>query len=371
MKVVFVGLRGFPDVQGGVETHCENLCPLLVDLGLDVVVIVRSPYVNKGALVPWKGVTFKRVWSPKSKSLEALIHTFISVLLCGIVIRPDIIHIQAIGPSIWVPLARTLGLKVVVTHHGPDYDRQKWGGFAKVILKLGERFGMCYANKAIVISKTIQQLVKKKHGVDTVRIPNGVNIPELVKSTVILDEFGARPNRYVLMVTRLVPEKRHLDLIEAFIKSNMKDWKLLIVGESDHPDDYSRQVVDLAEQYDDVIMAGFQSGCALNELYTHAGLFVLPSSHEGLPIALLEALSYGLPVIASDIPSNAELGLASNHYYPLGDIHQLSVKLTEWANTPFNESMKNDLRTWVFERYNWQEIADSTNDVYRPILNRL
>ena len=370
IHVMMLGLRGFPDVQGGVETHGEHLCVELKQLDVDVSVIVRSCYMRHFKADSWQGIRFYRLWSPQSKGMEAIVHTFLGVLFAAIK-RPDILHIQAIGPSIMVPLARLLGLRVVMTHHGPDYDRQKWGGFAKTILKLGERFGVRYANKSIVISETIKQLVKDKHCVDAVKIPNGVNIPELSTSTSALDAFGIKANKYILMVTRLVPEKRHLDVIEAFVKSGLPDWKLVIVGQSDHPDAYTRQVVAEADKYPDVIMAGFQTGESLAEFYTHAGLFVLPSSHEGLPIALLEAMSYGLPVVASDIAPHVELQLAEENYFPLGNIEKLAQRFNEWAGRELSMNDKQQTRKWVAERYNWKEIAVSTRDVYRAILGYL
>ncbi|MCU7858714.1 MAG: glycosyltransferase family 4 protein, partial [Candidatus Thiodiazotropha sp. (ex Lucinoma kastoroae)] len=282
-----LGLRGFPDVQGGVETHCENLCPELVNQGCEVTVLTRSPYTNQMQSYDWHGIHFKRLWAPRSKGLEAIAHTFLGVMYAATK-RPDILHIQAIGPAIWTPLARMFGLHVVVTHHGPDYDRQKWGKFAKFVLRTGERFGMRYANDRIVISETIQNIIQNKYGLDSVRVPNGVILPDLNTSFELLKEFNLISNRYILLVSRLVKEKRHLDLIEAFKQCGLEDWKLVIVGDSDHPDEYVKQVKEAAAATTGVIMTGYQSGDALKALYQHAGIFVLPSSHEGLPIALLE-----------------------------------------------------------------------------------
>ena len=369
LRVIMVGLRGFPEVQGGVETHAEHLCPRLAARGIDMEVVVRAPYMRHQKGNVWKGVRYRRIWSPRSKGLEAIVHTFLGVLYAGLK-RPDVLHIQAIGPAIMTPIARLLGLKVVVTHHGPDYDRQKWGRFAKAVLKLGERFGMRMSDEAIVISETIRNLVKEKHGVETTLIPNGVELPQPVESTEVLEKFGLRPGRYVLMVTRLVPEKRHPDLIRAFSQAGLDGWKLALVGASDHPDDYTEEVQRLARETDGVVMTGFQKGRALAELYSHAGIFVLPSSHEGLPIALLEALSYGLPVIASDIPANREVGLHAEHYFPMGDVQALARRLQEWAALEWNERRKEETRRWVAVRYDWEDIAGNTFKVYEAVVGR-
>jgi len=367
MRVAFLGLRGFPDVQGGVETHAEHLCPLLVELGCEVDVIVRAPYQPGSIGDAWKGIRFHRLWAPRSKGLEAILHTGLGVLYAAFVRRPDVLHIQAIGPALMVPLARLLGLRVVVTHHGPDYDRQKWGYFAKLALRLGERFGMRWSNDRIVISEVIRGLVKRKHGRDSMLIPNGVVLPVMPDTKGALAAFGFEPGKYVLLVSRLVPEKRHLDLIEAFQLAALPGWKLAIVGASDHPDACVRKVLDLAATAPGVVCTGLQTGLALRELYTHAGIFVLPSSHEGLPIAMLEALSYGLPVVASDIPANLEVGLPAEHYFPLGDVPALAAHLKDFAAQPLTVEERESRRAWVSGRFDWKDIARRTLKVYQAV----
>ncbi len=368
MEVMWLGLRGFPGVMGGVETHAEQICLRLAKLGCKVEVIVRTGYLPAQNIdVP--GVRMTRIWAPKSKNLEAFVHTFLGVLYAGIR-RPDVLHIQAIGPAIMTPLARLLGLRVVVTNHGPDYDRQKWGYFAKWMIKQGESRGMRYANARIVISETIQAHVLKTYGLESVRIPNGVTLPDLTAETDALARFGLEAGRYVLLVSRLVPEKRHDDLIRAFAKAAIPGWKLAIVGCADHPDEYSAHIEGLAAETPGVVLAGFQTGDALKQLFAHAGFFVLPSSHEGLPIALLEALSFGLPVLASSIPANLEIGLSAEHYFPLGDIEVLAQRLGEFADMGWDAAQAEGVRRWVSERYSWDLASRSTLDVYRTVLAR-
>ena len=362
-----LGLRGFPGVQGGVETHAEHLCPLLVEMGCDLTVLARSQYQPREIGKVWKGVKFVPLWAPRSKGLEAILHSFLGVLYAAIK-RPDVLHIQAIGPAIMVFPARLLGLRVVVTHHGPDYDRQKWGRFAKLVLQLGERFGMRWSNARIVISEVIRSLVRGKHGRESTLIPNGVVLPAMPDTVGALTAFGLEPGKYVLLVSRLVPEKRHLDLIAAFQQAMLPGWKLAIVGASDHPDAYMKQVLDLAEATPGVVCTGLQTGLALRELYAHAGIFVLPSSHEGLPIAMLEALSYGLPVIASDIPANLEVGLPEEHYFPLGDVAALAGRLGEFAARPLIKEARESRRAWVSGRFDWKDIARQTMTVYQAVI---
>lgn len=367
IRVIFLGLRGFPGVQGGVETHAEHLCPLLAELGCDVTVLTRSPYHPIDIGATWRGVKLVPLWAPKSKGLEAILHSALGVLYAAIK-RPDILHIQAIGPAIVTLPARLLGLRVVVTHHGPDYDRQKWGAFAKFVLHQGERFGMRWSQGRIVISKVIHRLVREKHDRESRVIPNGVILPELPPTMSAPVKFSLQPGKYVLLVSRLVPEKRHLDLIIAFQRAAIPGWKLAIVGASDHPDVYVQSVLDAASASPAVVCTNVQTDLALRELYAHAGIFVLPSSHEGLPIAMLEALSFGLPVVASNIPANLEVGLPKEHYFPLGEIDQLAERLRSFAARPLTDDERKERRAWVSARFNWDHIAQQTLKVYEEVM---
>ncbi len=364
LRVMMLGLRGFPDVQGGIEAHAEHLCPRLKELGCDVEVIVRPPYMPLDRGGEWKGVRYLRVWCPKAAALETIVHSFLGVLVAAWK-RPDVLHIQAIGPALMAPLARLLGLHVVVTHHGPDYEREKWGPIARLALHTGEAWGMRFSNGRIVISRTIWKLVRDQYGLNSDLIPNGVNLPDVPGSTSALEKFGLTAGRYVLMVSRLVPEKRHMDLIEAFARARLDGWKLVLVGASEYPDAYSSAVTKLAEATAATVMTGFQTGLALRELYAHAGLFVLPSSHEGLPVALLEALSYGLPAVASDISAHLEVGLDAAHYFPLGDTSALADRLVSFAGNPWPSELRERTRKQMAEREDWRSVAERTLGCYR------
>jgi glycosyltransferase involved in cell wall biosynthesis len=366
LKVIVLGVRGLPNVQGGVETHAEHLYQRMAELGCDVEVIVRSPFVprevrNLGA------IRITRIWSPTYPGLEALLHSLLAVIYAG-VRRPDILHIHAVGPCIVAPIARLFGLRVVMTHHGPDYDRDKWGWFARTLLRTGERFGARYSHVRIAISKVIADLIKTRYGEESELIPNGVVAAERQEGSEHVRRFGLDPGRYFLQVGRLVPEKRQLDLIRAYERAQPTDWKLALVGGLSE-DSYSREVRSAANKAG-AVLTGFLKGVALRQMYTHAGGFVLPSSHEGLPIALLEALSYGLPVLASDIPPNLEIGLEPRRYFPLGDISALADALTAMALQREDENVRRTRREWVECKYDWQLIAEQTAAVYRRTMRR-
>ena len=363
MKIAVTGTRGFPGVQGGIESHCEHLYPHLVKLGCDITVFARKSYVTSG-ITEYKGVHLIALDCPKNKFLEAIVHTFKSILKAR-KLHPDILHIHAVGPSLFAPFARVLGMKVVVTSHGPDYVRKKWPLPAKMFLKFCERMGMAFANEVITIAENIADDIKRKYGRDSIIIPNGVNIPHPAETDEYIKKYGLHKQRYILAVGRFVPEKGFDDLIDAFNQGNFEQWKLVIAGDADHEDRYSRNLKVKAGQNSNIVLTGFLKGQPLHELYSHAGLFVLPSYYEGLPIVLLEAMSYGLSCIASDIPANRNVELDSERFYRAGDVKLLAVKMKEFIYKPWKEKERNNQLQLISETYNWERIAEKTLNVYR------
>jgi len=369
LRVFVLGLRGFPGVEGGVESHAQNLYPLLVALGCDVEVAVRTPYVGPDAPKTWNGVRFRRIWAPKMKGHEAAVHSLLAVLYAAIR-RPDVVHVHAIGSAMWVPLARALGLKVVVTHHSLNYEHEKWGAAARAMLRFGEFAGMRCSNARISIARPIAELMPERHGVTMTFVPNGVGMPAIDDAADRLDALGLAPGKYLLCVGRLTPEKRQLDLVQAFAAANLPGWKLALVGATDATRHYSREVLDLAGRTPGVVCTGYQSGETLRQLYQHAAAFVLASSHEGLSIAILEALSFGLPVVASDIPGNVAVGLEASSYYPVGDVAALAERLRAVTAAPATTEERNARRAFVAEHYSWDEAAAETLVVYREAIGQ-
>lgn len=378
MKIVVAGTRGIPGIQGGVETHCEELYPLLAAEGFDITVIRRRNYAEAAeaarGLAEWRGVKLADVYAPKRKSLEAVVHTFLAVIKAKRM-GADIIHIHAVGPALMAPLARLLGMKVVMTNHGPDYDRAKWGGLARAVLKAGERAGAMAANRIIAISPHIADIVRRRCGRETVVIPNGVplpTVPECADET-IGKRWGLKPRRYIVALGRFVPEKGFHTLIDAYDRLRRDgriadDIRLAIAGDADHPDDYSRRLWERATEVPGVVLTGFIKGVPLQSLMARAALFAMPSSHEGLPIALLEAMSHGLDVVTSDIPSCLLPELESDDRFHLvaddpaqsaGNLASaLASKLARGA-TP---------RCYDLSRYSWPAVAAATADVYRSLI---
>lgn len=376
MKIVVTGTRGIPNIMGGVETHCEELFPRMVKRGVDVTLIRRSNYVQD-TLKEWNGVKLVTLPSPKKKSFEAIIHTFRAINEAKR-LGADVLHVHAIGPALLVPYAKLLGMKVVFTHHGPDYDRDKWGLAAKTILKLGERMGCMFADDVIVISNVIKNLIAKKYGrtKNVYLIYNGVSEPKICDYPEYFEELGIEKGKYILGMCRFVPEKNLHHLVEAFGKvkrlkgkkvrnadmdrsdnADFSDIKLVLAGDTDFEDAYSLGLKEMARK-NGVVLTGFIKGRKLHSLLTNCRCYCLPSSHEGLPIALLEAMSYGVKVVVSDIPANLEVGLPKEDYFPCGDVDALAEKLAKIIEKPV-EHVDYDM-----SKYDWEEIADEVKAVY-------
>ena len=368
LRVTMLGMRGFPNVQGGVEKHAEKLACALTELGCRVEAIVRNGSVVKDGRATWRNITITRIWAPRVSGVEAFVHTFLGVVHAAFS-RPDILHIHAIGPAVFTPLARALGLRVVVTYHSLNYEHRKWGRFARSVLRLGEWAGMAFANGRITVSEGLAQQMGRSYLVPVSAIPNGIDTPQRVRSTAFLEACGLAPNRYALTVARIDETKCQLDLIAAYARLREPTWKLALVGGADHSSSYARAVVEAARKTPGVVMLGHQTGERLAELYTHARLFVLPSSHEGQPIAVLEAASFGLPVILSDLPAHREITLARARYFKVGDIAALSAHLAAMFAASVVEKLDAVERARLMARHDWHNIAQRTLAVYFDALS--
>jgi glycosyltransferase involved in cell wall biosynthesis len=368
LRIMVLGLRGVIDVQGGIETHARRLYPLLARLGCDVEIVQRSAYYpRERRLREWRRIALTYLWSPRTPGIETAVHTLLGVLYAA-VRRPDVLHLHAIGPGLLAPLARLFGLRVVVTHHCADYEREKWGPFAKAILRAGERLGIGFAHSPIVVSPVLKESVERRYGIGTTLIPNGAPMATPRRTRLTLRRFDLRPRRYVLCVARLVPEKRQLDLIAAFQAARPAGFKLVLVGEVQQGDAYCQELSAKVALDPTIVLTGYLSGVPLHELYTHAGLFVLPSAVEGHPIALLEAAAYEIPVLASAIPANLAIPLPRDHYFPVGDTRALARQLEIMTqNTAATTAERRELRAAIRANYSWRKAAELTSSVYRYV----
>ncbi|MDR1526829.1 MAG: glycosyltransferase family 4 protein [Dysgonamonadaceae bacterium] len=359
MRIAVTGTRGIPDILGGIETHCEEIFPRIAASGYDVTVIRRKSYTHD-QLQDYKGVKLMDIHSPHSKALEAIVHTFRAIHAAKFKLKADVLHVHAVGPALAIPYAKLLGMKVVFTNHGPDYEREKWSWLAKFMLRLGETIGVRFADQIIVISKVINDILRTRYGrSDAHLIYNGISQPHFNNDPDYLRSLKIESRKYILAAGRFVPEKNFDQLIRAFTSvKDKKDYRLVIAGDANIEDIHSIELKQLARK-NNVVLTGFIRGDKLHTLLNHASGFVLPSSHEGLPISLLEAMSYRLPAIVSDIPANREVNLAKENYFRVNRETELTEKLQQHILQGY-QPVHYDM-----QQYNWDEIAAQTIEVYR------
>lgn len=363
-ELTVIGLRGIPDVMGGIETHCAQLLPhILANVAsgeLKITLLARQAYV--GARAEVSGVEQIPIWAPRHPAAETIVHTFIALIYARFVLRTDLVHLHAIGPGLLAPMARLLGLRLLFTHHGADYRRKKWGPFSRFMLRMGESLAVRFSHRVITVSPSTAKRLKArfpKRADRIVHIPNGFSREEPAEATTeLLAKHGLNAGSYVISVGRLVPEKAHDLLIEAYQASRLPlkepPWKLVIVGDTDHKSDYARSLKDRADRDENIILVGRVPRKTVLALNAAGGMFVLPSYHEGLSIAALEALHAGVPVLLSDIDANLNIGLPQENYFPTGSTEKLTEKLDADLSDYTHDLTVN------LSRFDWQEIARAT-----------
>lgn len=374
MKIAFIGQKGIPAFSGGVEKHVEKLATRLSSQGQEVFVYVRDHYTDP-TLTEYKGVKLIHIPSVNTKHLDAITHTFFATVH-ALFQEYDVIHYHSIGPSILAFIPRLLKPKarVIATFHSRDYFHKKWGTFARAFFHIAEYVTCTVPEKTITISETLWEYAKKAYGRELIYVPNGAEV-EYEPDTTPLAAFGVRPNRYVLSVSRLVRHKGIHYLIKAFRALEEKNkmpnnFKLVIVGTHAGTPEYETYLKVMAEGSPNIIFTGEQSGKTLAALFSHAALFVQPSEDEGLSLALLEAMGYGLCPIVSDISANME-AVRNGCGIPFStkNVEALAKELAYYVNRPEEARAIGALAKARIEgRYSWDAIAGKTLEVYRDAL---
>lgn len=368
MKVGVIGTRGFPDIQGGIEKHCQELYTrLAAEEDRSVTVYRRNPYLNESSRnARFRNIRFIDFNVPRNKFLETFLHSFLATLH-SLFQRYDIIHYHNTGPGFFIPLARLSGAKIVFTYHNVSYTQQKWNLFARKFLTLSESISMKRSDHIIFISDVIRKGMQDKYQIpdnSSSVIFNGVNIQERSSDDSFIRRLGVEKYGYILAVGRFMEEKGFDYLIRAFRNSRLGNIRLVLAGDTDYPTEYSENLKRLAAE-NGIVLSGFVSGEQLNQLYSFARLFVISSYSEGLPIALLEAMSYDLDVLASNIPANLQVMLPEEDYFNTGDEESLSAAMIKKLATENKKSFREVLSV----RFNWDKIVSETNDIYKKILN--
>jgi glycosyltransferase involved in cell wall biosynthesis len=364
MRVAMIGQKGIPATYGGIERHVDEIARRLVDRGIDVDVFCRLYYTPPGT--EYHGIGLLRRPSIHTKHLDTATHvawaTFEAMMR-----RYDVVHFHALGPALFASLPRLTGAKTVVTVHGLDWQREKWGKAAAWVLKQCEGPAAHFPNKTIVVSKTLCEHFKTTHGVDTAYIPNGTMLPQ-PRAPKKLASLGLEPGKYVLFVGRLVPEKGVHFLCEAFSKIDT-DMKLALVGGLSFSQDY----VSLLRRYesDRIRLLDYVFGESLEELWSNAYCVVQPSTMEGLSIALLEALSYGRCVLVSDIPENMEVAEECALSFRSKDVDDLRAKLEHLIRHPDEVARYGaQAQAHIQRHYSWDNVAESTARLYEDLTGK-
>jgi len=359
MRVAMIGQKGIPATYGGIERHVDEIARRLVPMGIDVDVFCRLHYTPAGA--SYHGVRLLRRPSIHTKHLDAITHVSWATLE-SMLRRYDVVHYHALGPAVLSGLPRLTGARTVVTVHGLDWKREKWGRFARWFLHRCEGPAVHLPDRTIVVSKTLREHFRTVHGSETTFIPNGTSLPQPRAAKKILS-LGLTPGKYVLFVGRLVPEKGVHFLCEAFSRIDT-DMTLALAGGLSFSGGYGDQI----KRYEGprIKRLDYVFGEALEELWSNAYCVVQPSTMEGLSIALLEALSYGRCVLVSDIPENLEVAEECALSFRTQDVNDLQSKLENLIRNPETVRQYGELaRRHILQHYSWDTVAEATAELYR------
>jgi glycosyltransferase involved in cell wall biosynthesis len=376
MKIAVIGSKGLPANQGGIEHYCEELYPQIVAAGHTVDLYARSSYIQQ----PWFSVSYYQgvriicVPSISLRGLDAFTNSAIAAIAATLK-NYDVIHFHALGPALFSYIPHVFSpAKIMVTCQGLDWQRAKWGKQSSRIIRLGEKIGVKCAERVIVVSKALKTYFSQTYGIKPAYIPNGpgkyaASNPNFsyVKS------LGLEPDKYILFLGRLVPEKRPELLISAFQMLSDTGWKLALVGGDSDTTEYIAQLHQIIDGNPDIILPGELKGSLLAEIVRGAGLFVLPSDLEGLPLVMLESMREGIPVLASDIPPHQQLiGRERGMTFKAGDRSDCARAIARAIEQPQTlATMARKAREHVEVHYTWHKIMTDHLALYsgEPIDN--
>ena len=367
MKIAMIGHKRIPSREGGVEIVVEELSTRLVKKGHQVDVYnrkgnnVADNNIKTKKIKNYKGVNIITIPTINKKGLDALIYSFFASIVASFK-KYDCLHYHAEGSCamLWIP--HLFRKRIVVTIHGLDWQRAKWGGFATKYIKFGEKLAAKYADEIIVLSKGVQKYFKDTYNRDTNFIPNGVNIPEIKEPNIIKEKYNLNGNDYILFLARIVPEKGLHYLIDAYNQLKI-DKKLVIAGGASHTNDYYKEIHEKVKDNKNIIMTGFVQGEELEELYSNCYLYCLPSDIEGMPISLLEAMSYGKNCLVSDIEENTQVCGEYGHTFKKGSLEDITKKLKECLKEKGRKD-STEISNYILKEYNWEDIVKKTEILY-------
>lgn len=365
LRIAFLGMKCMPALgQGGVEVVVEELSTRMAKMGHHVTCYNRSgKQGGKKGLTTYKGVRIVNVPTIDKRGLAAMSASTMAAIRAAF--GPyDVVHFHAEGPCAMLWLPKLMGKRCIATIHGLDHQRAKWGKFASTYIMLGEKCAVRFADEVIVLSKGVQDYFQKTYGRKTRFIPNGVNRPKLHEADLIRKKYGLEKDGYILFLARLVPEKGLNYLIQAYRKVQT-DKKLVIAGGTSDTDQFVKELKALAAGDDRILFTGFVRGQMLEELYSNAYLYTLPSDLEGMPLSLLEAMSYGNCCLVSDIAECTEVVEDKAMVFLQGNVEDLREKLqTACDREELVQGYKKDATEFICGKYDWDEVAKETARLY-------
>lgn len=369
MKIAFIGQKYVPSREGGIEIVVERLAIKMSALNHEVTIFNRSRKEYK-KINEYNGCKIENIFTINKKALDAIVYAFFATIKAKKMAKKgefDILHYHAEGPCFFLnlfPKKEKRKYKIVVTIHGLDHQRGKWGGLASRIILNGEKKAVRYADEIIVLNKANQDYFLEKYNRTTHLIPNGVDKPEILKANIIKDKYGLELNSYILFLARIVPEKGLDYLLDAWknmSKEEKGNKKLVIAGGNSHSGDYYEKITSICKKEDDVILTGFVEGEGLAELFSNSYLYVLPSDIEGMPMSLLEALSYGNVCLVSDILENKSVIRNNDFTFKKSDSKDLKEKLTNII------SLNLETHKDQYILHSWDEVVNSTLNIYKGL----
>lgn len=370
LRIAMLGHKRIPSREGGIEIVVEELSTRMVELGHAVTCYNRKGHHVSGVEFDgeerseYKGVRLKTVPTIERKGLAAVTSSFFASLFAAV--GPyDVVHIHAEGPAFFCWLPKLFGKRVVVTIHGLDWMREKWkGGFGSRFIRKGEEHAIKYADEIIVLSKNMQRYFSERYNRTTCFIPNGIERPKIIEQDLIRREYGLEKDKYILFLGRRVPEKGLTYLIDAF-KNVDTDFKLVIAGGSSDTDTYTDQIKNMAKDDLRILFTGFVQGKMFEELYSNAYVYVLPSDVEGMPLSLLEAMSYGNCCLVSDIKEITEVVEDKAVIFPKGNVNLLTKKLQFLCDNKSEVAQyKAQATEFICGKYNWNSVVNETVSLY-------
>lgn len=375
MRIAVIGSKGLPPHQGGIEHHCAEIYPRMVGAGHSVDLYARSSYNSSAPVRHYKGVRVVTVPSVPAKGIDAFA---CSGMAAAMTLRQsyDIVHFHALGPALFSVLPSLFSsAQVITTCHGLDWQRSKWGAFSSRVIRLGEQSAVKFSDRLVVVSEALQAYFWKQYGLETPYIENApVAYADSDTRFTYGHQLGLTQRRYLLFLGRLVPEKRADLLLKAFhaiaLAKQYPDWKLVLVGDRSDTGTFTAELLRLADNHPNIIFTGELQGQRLAEIVRGAGLFVLPSDLEGLPLALLEAMAEKVPAVISDIPVHRQMmGRDRGLTFRAGDQQDLQIKLA-WAMRHPSKmvQMAAKAQRYVQDHHNWDNIAHKYMALYESLL---